>query len=240
MNNGLANHSIQKLLKELQYLVNELKNNSVGISQLELDLMKEKIRAIYDILCDVKIKNAPIPNKEDETIAQPILDMEPLREKKETPEATPGSAMDIEAEAEIADKNTATSHNIEKDQPLPSSEPTLSLFEEQVTNTDDNETKSVVEKIAEERPVESIGEVIQSKRIVNLKLAIGINEKFFFLNELFEGKMNEYNDAIEELDQKDTFKDAIVHIELLKENKNWDEDSEAYVQLKGFLERKFN
>ena len=109
-----------------------------------------------------------------------------------------------------------------------------------MTNTDDNETKSVVEKIAKERPVESIGEVIQSKRIVNLKLAIGINEKFFFLNELFEGKMNEYNDAIEELDQKDTFKDAVEHVELLKENKNWDEDSEAYVQLKGFLERKFN
>ena len=66
------------------------------------------------------------------------------------------------------------------------------------------------------------------------------SEKFFFLNELFEGNMKEYNETIDALDQKDTYKEAMEYLVLLLEKKSWDVESEAYIQLKGFLERKFN
>ena len=128
----------------------------------------------------------------------------------------------------------------ESDQQLSPSGPILNLFEEPLGNKETNDKKSVGEQITDDKPIESIGEVIQSKNIVNLKLAIGINEKFFFLNELFEGNMKEYNETIDALDQKDTYKEAMEYLVLLLEKKSWDVESEAYIQLKGFLERKFN
>ena len=235
MNNTSTNHSVQELLKELRLQVEVLKTDSSGTSQLELDLMKEKIRSIYDILNDVKIETQKEKQIVIDTIPQPEPEIENLKEEEVIPETKPEFVLEIEketaAEGEVFDK--------EEEPPSSSpSEPTLSLFEEPVEKSDDK--KLVGEKFAEEKPIEPIGETIQNKKIVNLKLAIGINEKFFFLNELFDGKMNKYNETIEELDLKDTFKEAIEYLVLLKEKNNWDSASEAYIQLKGFLERKFN
>ena len=238
MDNLSTGDSVKKLLKELQQLVEELKNDTKGTSQLELDLMKEKIRNIYDILSEVIFKKPPEEQSKAETITEPGTI--PASEKSSSPEVITEIIMDVGEDEQVEVENSSTIVKNDQDQLSPSSEHTLNLFEKSLNNMDDNDNKSIGEKITKEKPIESIGEVIQSKKITNLKLAIGINEKFFFLNELFDGKMNEYNDAIEEMDQKDTFKDAIEQLVLLKEKKNWVEESEAYKQLKEFLERKFN
>ena len=237
MDNLPISQTIQKLLKELQQLVQEQQNDPVDVSQLELDLMKEKIRLIYDTLNDVEVKKVTDQEVDEKIITQSEPETETVQEEEQVTEPIPELDINKEEEKEIEFEIFAQED--EKKQPSPP-EPTLSLFEEPTLKSNDNDKKSVGEIIAEEKPIESIGEVIQSKKITNLKLAIGINEKFFFLNELFDGKMNEYNDAIEEIDQKDTFKDAIEQLVLLKEKKNWVEESEAYKQLKEFLERKFN
>lgn len=237
MDNLSISQTIQKLLKELQQLVQEQQNDPVGVSQLELDLMKEKIRLIYDTLNDVEIKKVTAQPAEEKTITQPEPEKKATREEDQAIEPISEPEVEIKEETEI--EFEIFEQEEEKEQSLPP-EPTLSLFEEPVFKSNDNDTKSVGEKIAEEKTVESIGEVIQSKNIISLKLAIGINEKFFFLNELFDGKMNEYNEVIEGLDQKETFNDALEYLDLKKENKSWDEGSEAFLQLKGFLEKKFN
>lgn len=235
MNNPSITHSVQELLKELRLQVEALKNDSSGTSQLELDLMKEKIRSIYDILNDVKIETQKQEQIEVASIPQSEPEIEELKEEEVIPETEPELVLEIaeeaETEVEVFDKE-------EEPPPPPPSEPTLSLFEEPAENLEDK--KLVGEKFAEEKPIEPIGETIQNKKIVNLKLAIGINEKFFFLNELFDGKMNEYNETIEELDLKNSLQEAMEFLVSLKEEKSWDSASEAYVQLKGFLERKFN
>lgn len=240
MNNKTVNHKILELLKELKYLSGELKNDSTSTSQLELDLMKAKIRRIYEDLGDINFSKQVDIEKEVEPITPPIPQENIDDVEDQKPKETPDVVFEIEEEA-LEEVEISSQEEIEEEPLLsPKVEQTLDLFEEPVSKEEANDYKPVGEKIAEEKPVESIGETIQSKKIVNLKLAIGINEKFFFLNELFEGKMNEYNEAIEQLDQKETFKEAKEFLELLKEDKSWDEEGEAFVQLKGFLERKFN
>lgn len=238
MNNLSAYHSVQELLKELQNLIEELKNDQGNTSQLELDLMKDKIRDIYDQLSDIKIIKPAEKQKEVETVVEPE-DL-PDQKKKQTSGAMQEFDKGIEEKEQIETESPVSLEKTESDQQLSPSGPILNLFEEPLINKETNDKKSVGEQIAEDKPIESIGEVIQSKKIVNLKLAIGINEKFFFLNELFEGNMKEYNETIDALDQKDTYKDAIEYLVLLLEKKNWDEESDAYTQLKGFMERKFN
>lgn len=240
MDNISGYYSVRELLKELQRLIVALKNDPGNISQLELDLMKGKIRDIYDILSDININKVAEKPMESGTTPGHEPESEPAWETKRTPEPVPEPDKDAGKEEQADIEHSATDDKKERVKQPSSTGPVLNLFEEELSNNQPDDKKPVGEKIAGEKPVESIGEVIQSKKIDSLKLAIGINEKFFFLNELFEGNMKEYSDTIDALDQKETYKDAMEYLAVLLAEKNWDEESGAYNQLKGFLERKFN
>ena len=102
------------------------------------------------------------------------------------------------------------------------------------------EAKTVAEEISERVNKESLAEKFQKDKITDLKEAIGINEKFYFINELFDGVMKEYNEAIETLNSKPSMEEATTYLNQLKEERDWKENTEAVGQLKGILERKFN
>ena len=102
MNNKSANHSIQGLLKELQHFVGELKNNLKGTSQLELDLIKEKIRRIYDDLSGIQISKPANEEKEVEPSSQPHP--EQTVEKKQESKEVPELVLEIEEELQTEDE----------------------------------------------------------------------------------------------------------------------------------------
>jgi len=77
------------------------------------------------------------------------------------------------------------------------------------------------------------------KHIRDLKSAIGINEKFLFINELFKGNMKEYTDTIVLLSEAGTLKAALEILTPLKTKYEWREDSAAYTTLIDFLQRRF-
>ncbi|RLD62451.1 MAG: hypothetical protein DRJ05_00290 [Bacteroidetes bacterium] len=104
----------------------------------------------------------------------------------------------------------------------------------------DSEAKTVAEEISEKVNEESVADKLQKNKITELKEAIGINEKFFFMNELFDGVMKEYNDAIEALNSISLKEEAFNYLSQLKDDRDWNEGTEAYGQLKGILERKFD
>jgi hypothetical protein len=104
----------------------------------------------------------------------------------------------------------------------------------------DTEAKTVAEEISEKVNEESLAEKFQKNKITDLKEAIGINEKFYFINELFDGVMKEYNEAIETLNSKPSKEEALIYLSQLKEDRAWKEDAEAFGQLRDVLERRFS
>ena len=79
---------------------------------------------------------------------------------------------------------------------------------------------------------------MQRNAIKDLKAAIGINEKFLFINELFKGNMKEYNDSIFKLNEYKSLEEAVQFLDELKEKHKWDSDMVAYLTLNDFVERK--
>ena len=73
----------------------------------------------------------------------------------------------------------------------------------------------------------------------SLRQFIGINEKFLFINELFNGDMSRYNSAIDELDSMPTLKGADTFLFELKVQNLWDDELDAYLKLKELLTLKF-
>ena len=80
----------------------------------------------------------------------------------------------------------------------------------------------------------------QKKPITDLKAAIGINEKFQFINELFEGNMQEYNIAINQLDSLANLHEATTYINSLKEIYRWENETPVLTHFKDLLERRYS
>ncbi len=85
----------------------------------------------------------------------------------------------------------------------------------------------------------TFGPRVPSERIQNLKTAISINEKFMFINELFDGNLREYNETIETLNGFKKLDQAADYLDLMRKKNFWDTGSNAFRKLKELVERRF-
>ena len=81
---------------------------------------------------------------------------------------------------------------------------------------------------------------LQKSQIGDLREAIGINEKFQFINELFNGDMTRYNKAVDELNSFSSLDGAKTYLFELSVEYQWNDDLPALIRLKELLERKFS
>ena len=70
----------------------------------------------------------------------------------------------------------------------------------------------------------------------NLSKAIGVNDRFLFIRELFDGNSDSYNQAISKIDEAQSFSDARALMITLAGDKS---ESEAGKQLLDLVKRKF-
>ncbi len=115
--------------------------------------------------------------------------------------------------------------------PAPKPKTTLDLFAQEAT-------ESLGEKLKPKNDP-SIAERMEQSPISDLRSAIGINEKFLFINELFKGNLNQYNKTIDELNAFETINGAFTYLVETKVQYQWDENTTAFSKLKALIERKF-
>ncbi len=85
----------------------------------------------------------------------------------------------------------------------------------------------------------SLAAKLQQNPVRDLKSVIGINDKFLFVNELFGGSMEKYNKSIENLNDLKTLNGAMIYLNELKIELQWNSSNEAYLKLKDLITRKF-
>lgn len=86
----------------------------------------------------------------------------------------------------------------------------------------------------------SLAARLQQNPVRDLKSAIGINDKFLFVNELFGGSMEKYNKSIENLNDLKTLNGAMIYLNELKVELQWNSSNEAYQKLTELVRRKFD
>ncbi len=140
--------------------------------------------------------------------------------------------LEEKAKSKLEEIKVKPTHNQTEAPKTKSSKPSLLLqFEDEIF--------SVNESIAQKGEDKSVVKKLSNTRIENLKSAIGINDKFYFINELFKGNSQAYEDVIYTLNNFKRFDDAIQYFSTLKFRYDWNTEAEAYKKLIHFLERKF-
>lgn len=86
-------------------------------------------------------------------------------------------------------------------------------------------------------PKDMASEIVRKERITDLKQAIGINDKFLLLRDLFGGDTERYEWTIDRLNEFDDLDDCIIYI---SENYDWNPSSDGVRFLMELLERKLS
>jgi hypothetical protein len=262
MNKEIITSELQWLLDAINEQFEAIREHTEKTPRIEFDILLENVRKFYDDLHKLRRINdpslvpAPRRTREQETPpappvpevpkpaprpavvqagavsisyadpVQPVYAPDPLKEEIIPPVVPAPVAMTSMDEPPVI-PNTQPKP-IPPRKPAKQPEPDLFAAEEP--------DFSLKLKEARER---TFSPRIPSGRVDNLKSAITINEKFMFINELFDGNLREYNETIETLNGFTTLDQAADYLDLMKKKNFWDTGSNAFRKLRELVERRF-
>lgn len=102
-----------------------------------------------------------------------------------------------------------------------------------------DEKPSVVDRISQGMPDNSVANKLQQKPLADIRAAIGINEKFLFINELFNGNLNEYNQAIQALNTAQNLARGLEIFEAYRSRYGWNPKLASFLKLRDLVERRY-
>ena len=240
MSKNMTFNKISDLLNEIAKKNEALRQDDSKAYKIEIDILKGKIRELYEavnelesieIISDKSDDDSKVESEEvEKSIEEPEIVENPIIE-----ELTPEEEIE-EKQVEKVEEPNQKEEKVQ--QPITGdlfSNITVGTIADKFQDT----KKSLHDKIANLKDGKSIGESMQKQHINDIKTAIGINEKFLFINELFDGDLSNYNDAINKLNKFENLEQTFEYYDELEEKYKWDKTIQSYSQLKTIIERKF-
>lgn len=96
------------------------------------------------------------------------------------------------------------------------------------------------EKKSEKKEEKPVANKIQKPAVSDITKAIGINDKFRFANELFQGNVQEYSIAIQQLNSAESIESAMDYFGNLQQLYDWDLESETVKYLLDLVDRRYS
>lgn len=264
MNKEIIKDELKWLLEAINEQYETIRGHGDKIPHIEFDILMENVRKFYENMRILQRLNEPVLPADKSGKAQVSIHgtntLTPVSRGTEisgqAPAGTPSApvvtvrfsepepvtpppvvaddpeAMPMHASpVQFKPAGTVTARH----EPLPASKKPAKMAEIDLFAAEEP-TYSIKLKEAREK---SLGPKIPSERIENLKAAISINEKFMFINELFDGNLREYNETVETLNGFKTLDQAADFLDLMRKKNFWNTGSNAFKKLKELVERRF-
>jgi len=181
-----------------------------------------------------------------EVEAAPVVEPAPLEEQQapitEVPETIAPAEITPDPEPNEAVVNEAAPEEVPE--PTPEPAPTSVADTQEVEShfqdfgiEKNNSGREINENTTSE---ESLFDRFKKQPVTNLKTAIGLNERFQFTNELFNGDMEAFNRALEELNFMESYEDSqrLINLQLALRY-NWQDENESVAAFRELVDRKF-
>jgi hypothetical protein len=219
---------IRKDLEEVSALLDQLAVTP-GAHIAEIELARSRVHSATDMLKLLpQLKEVPVTQEANHAVAAPSVqpavevkeearpeakDVGKTEEKPEMkPEVKPVAKPEVKAEAAA-----------EKGKPI-----LADKF---------SAAETIGKKAASVKQDEVITSVMHNKPITDIGAAIGINDKFYFIRELFSGDTRAYQDTIKRLNSSASLGEAM---KILDENTVMGSDPGAQSSFVDIVRRKFN
>ncbi|MBW6496753.1 MAG: hypothetical protein K0B09_00055 [Bacteroidales bacterium] len=214
-----------------------------------------------------KFEPEPEVPAEEQPVEKPLEEADAEISAEATPETHPETQTPAEPETESEpEPESAVEPTSLKPEPQPEPDPVehsepkahkkpevsngprslFDLFSAQTTGSSvgerlASEDNSLHKRIVAQKEDRSIGARLQMTPVSNLKDAIGVNEKFLFINELFGGNIQVYNESVARLNEFGNMHEAFDYLNELNDLLGWDEKRSAQTieKLANFVQRRY-
>jgi hypothetical protein len=243
-----------KILKEdiqdIYSIVNRFENTN-KLHPLDIDLALSKVRNLYELFLKFNTQETYTPEYQKEEISTitkqevPETKSEPIESVKqietppiESPKKEEPKKVVVEIKPEVKNTETTTEPDfiIETPQKKEVIKETKTQTGSEIMADKFQSKKFVHDTIAKNGSKNDVSSKLQSKPIKDITTAIGLNDKFIFIRELFKGDKDHYNETIQVLNNFDTYQNAL---QFLNENFDWDKEDENFIRLTELVRRKY-
>jgi hypothetical protein len=202
--------------EEISIITDRLRSDK-EIRKIEIDLLLEKLRNIYDLVKDLGEVAVPLAIHMSEE--QPVPEL-----KAESPEEV--KAPEVKSPKPVLEDTHIHKAGVHKEE----NKEMPSLSDRFKTSG-----RNIAEDLSDKAKSSDISLKLKSKPISNIAGAIGLAEKFELINELFDGDKGSFEKTIEILDMAQSFEEAQAYLE---ENFSWDMDSMLVQHILDLIKRK--
>lgn len=224
---------IIKDLKEAGDIIDDLKKYP-GIPLLQVEMAKLKCKSAAEVIAMLKtMKEYPYLGEKDTLPQKSVPKQLPHVEDIEL------SDTDIitDAAREPAEKVPAETEStpvMKEPEPkkIPKKDQESSILADQFSHL----SGSFNEQMGTMKGEDDIADILKTKPLSSLLDAIGVNDKFLFIREIFNGNLNDYSQAISRLESAQNITDARAVIMSYTGDNN---ENEAVKQLLDLVKRKF-
>jgi len=235
--------------KEIEILIRSIKLHydniaeEVRIPSIELELITAKIRKLHDK--SIIFNHLHYMEEQQSRLNRIELEME--AEDDETPEEN------FIINASEIPTPLVTPTITEKIQNIITTDTPENVIVKELTNEKVPEPIIIIEEIKKteeintkqpntEEPAKPKLDEVVSNTIIgkDLKKIIGFSDKYFFISQLFDGNADDFNTELNTINLSTSSANAFEHIENIKKQKSWSDDSEALQSLKRYITNKFS
>jgi hypothetical protein len=225
---------IIKDLKEAGEIIDDLKRYP-GVPALQVELAKSKCRSAGEVIALLKtLKDIPSFAGKETEVQQKTQDKKPPVDDLPAPVKEvimPAVEENKTAEAPVPEMESPPSGNESAPDSLMRKEKESAVVADRFSHL----SNTFNEQMGTIKGDEDIAYILKTKHITSLTEAIGLNDKFLFISDIFNGNKTDYNQAISRLESTENITDARAIIMSYKGDNN---ESEAVTQLLDLVKRK--
>jgi hypothetical protein len=227
--------NLKEILNSLSQSLDALESGKLSVEQLSEVLedareLHERI-AILQYLSNLPKKEEKVEKAEEKVVTPPRKPMNFTFAFDEEPVVVPTNQTNLldAIEKELIPEEPKVEFKAEIDTP-----------KEQIEEAAKQNSESLNDKFSELAEKSSLADKLSKKPIEDLVKAIGLNQKFLFMNDLFEGENNYYKEAITNLNSFNSFIEADEYINTLRSRHGWETSNATVKEFVELVERRYS
>lgn len=223
---GFTVTDLQKTIHQLEYSLQSDTTKSLEIVHEEEDIVQE-VEEIVQQVIDIK-EEATAPTVHEEELVEEQMEMV----SEESPERSENTEEVEVPKIEEIQEEDETEEEITEDE-------AVRELESQIGSLIDNHSAKPSPSFNTSEGA-SLADKLGKTAIKDLTTAIGISEKFLFMNELFEGDSDSYKTCLEKLNQFNSFSEAKLFLnDTIITKYKWDDENEYVQRFYEVVERRY-
>ncbi|MCZ4694429.1 hypothetical protein [Ancylomarina euxinus] len=222
MNNKIIIQLINNNIEEIKKLINHFQNEQADLKS-GFPLLESRLASLNK---DIEILKLNLDNQNIDFTSN-LIDTEINSDKQSKSPLEESEVHSTPKKASATEKNKSLSETNHIELGIQLIEP--------IKNNLDTAVSTLNDKLQASRK-NNLQEKIQKSKLLDIQSAIGINDQFLFIRELFDNNTEDYKAAINYINNQSDCNKIISHF---NKTKQWDNQKDTVIQFFDLIKRKF-